>query len=232
MWGILKAQMLLPNTIIAAPDWAAAQNPADWLTPTEREVWESFPSPKRRAEWLAGRLAVKRLLAEMYGTDPLTCQVAREGVAPVVRGECPPGLSLSLSHSGGLGAASLCAAAEGTVGVDVQRIRPVHRGLAARVFSAEERAQAGEQPDGLLLLWALKEAAIKARRLPWGRALREMEVRLIGPGQAEIAVPGEAAQTAAYAFVEGGWWLARSIRPLEALFQEALFQEAGPDATA
>lgn len=213
--------MLLPNTVIAAPEWVAAQNPADWITPSEREVWGGFPSPKRRVEWLAGRLAVKRLLQEMYGTDPVTCEVAREGVAPVVRGECPPGLSLSLSHSGGFGAASLCAAAKGTVGVDVQRVRPVHRGLAARVFSAEEQAQVEELEDGLLLLWALKEAAIKARRLPWGRALRGLQVRLTGPGEAEIAVSGEAAQTAAYAFVESGWWLARSIRPLEA-----------PDATA
>lgn len=219
--------MLLPNTTIAAPDWVAAQDPADWLTPPERKVWSSFASPKRRAEWLAGRLAVKRLLREMYGTDPLVCQVAREGVAPVVQGVCPPGLSLSLSHSGGLGAASLCAAAEGTVGVDVQRIRPVHRGLAARIFSAEEQAQAAETPDGLLLLWALKEAAIKARRLPWGRALRELEVRLTGPGEAEITVPGEAAQTAAYACLADGWWLARSIRP-----RDALFLKAGPDATA
>lgn len=219
--------MLLPNTVIAAPEWVAVQNPADWLTPSEREVWAGFPSPKRRAEWLAGRLAVKRLLMEMYGTDPMTCEVGREGVAPVVRGDCPSGLSVSLSHSGGLGAASVCAAAEGTVGVDVQRIRLVHRGLAARVFSTEERAQVEKQPDGLLLLWALKEAAIKARRLPWGRALRELEVRLTGPGKAEIAVPGEAAQTAAYAFIEGGWWLARSIRP-----REARFLEAEPDATA
>ncbi len=219
--------MLLPNTVIAAPAWVAAQNPADWLMPGERAVWESWLSPKRRAEWLAGRLAVKELLRETYGTDPLTCWVAREGVAPVVRGQCASSLSLSLSHSGGLGAASVCAAAEGTVGVDVQRIRPVHRGLAARVLSGEERAQAEGQTDGLLLLWALKEAAIKARRLPWGRALRDLEVRLTEPGRAVIALPGEAAQTAAYARLEDGWWLARSIRCLSG---RSLGAE--PDATA
>ena len=203
--------MLLPNTVIAAPDWVDAQNPTDWLMPDERAVWKSWPSPKRRAEWLAGRLAVKRLLQEMYDTNPVTCRVAREGVAPVVWGECPSGLSLSLSHSGGLGAASLCRSEEGTVGVDVQRIRPVHGGLAARVLSAEERAQAEGQADGLLLLWALKEAAIKARRLPWGRALRDLEVRLMEPGHALIAVPGEAAQMAVYVRIENGWWLARSM---------------------
>lgn len=214
--------MLLQDTVIAAPDWVAAQDPADWLMPNEQEVWESWRSPKRRAEWLAGRLAVKVLLRETYDADPLTCWIEREGVAPVVRGECPPGLSLSLSHSGGLGAASLCRSQEGTVGVDAQRIRLVHRGLAARVFSAEERAQVEGKPDGLLLLWALKEAAIKARRLPWGRALRDLEVRLTEPGQAEITMPGEAAQTAIYALIEGGWWLARSRRS----------PGAEPDATA
>ena len=214
LFGILKAEMLLPNTMVAAPDWVTAQNPADWLALSEIVAWKHWPSPKRRAEWLAGRLAAKRLLRDTYGTDPLACQIVREGVAPVARGGCPASLVLSLSHSGGLGAASFCPAAEGTVGVDVQQIRPVRPGLAARVLSASERAQIGT-PEEVLLLWALKEAAIKARRLPWGRALRDLEVRLTEPGLAEITVPGEAAQAAAYARVAGGWWLARSIRPRE-----------------
>ena len=74
--------MLLPNTALATPDWVAAQNPADWLMPSEQEMWSGFVSAKRRAEWLAGRLAVKRLLMETYGTAPLACRVAREGAAP------------------------------------------------------------------------------------------------------------------------------------------------------
>ena len=217
----------MPNTSLATPAWVAAQTPADWLMPPELAVLESWPSPKRRAEWLAGRLAVKRLLRESFDIDPLVCRIGRDGVAPVIRGSELPEIVLSLSHSGGLGAASFCEAAEGEVGVDVQRIRPVHRRLAARVFTKQEREQIDGQEESLLLLWALKEAAIKARRQPWGRALCDLEVRLTGSGRADIFVPGETAQAAQYVRVEGGWWLARSLRP-----PAIRPRNATPDATA
>lgn len=213
--------MPLPNTQIATPPWVDAQDAADWLMPSELAVLDGWPSPRRRTEWLAGRLAAKRLLREVHGLDPLTCRIGREGAAPVVLGDCPTGLVLSLSHSGGLGAASVCdRGAQGWVGLDVQQVRPVRAGLAARVLTDLERKQLlaelgdAEGRAGVLLLWALKEAAIKARRTAWGRALREMEVRLTAPGRAEISICGEATQTAEYVRLEGGWWLARSLRPL------------------
>ena len=98
----------------------------------------------------------------------------------------------------------------------MQRIRPAHPGLAGRALTDWERGEAAGilGGDGVLLFWALKEAAIKARRRAWGRALREITVTLDGvePGCAWIAIAGEPTQNARYELREG-WWLARSVRP-------------------
>lgn len=210
--------MPLPQTIIVRPEWVASQDPARWLTEPEQVISHAWQSPKRRAEWLAGRLAAKRLVRDTFGLEPLTFAIGREGAAPcVLSAEVPP-LILSLSHSHGLGAATLSdRGQEGSAGIDVQRIRPVHHGLCARVFTPGERRRiagrfgAEDDPAGMLLFWALKEAAIKARRAAWGRPLREIEARLTDEGRAAVQMTGEPAMTAAYEEVEG-WWLARAVQ--------------------
>ena len=211
--------MLLPRTVIAEADWVQAQAPADWLTPGELHVYAVWASDTRRAEWLAGRLAAKKLLRQEFGLDPLAWFVGRDGVAPAVSGYDLPGVTLSLSHSSGMGAATVSDThAEGSAGVDIQRIRPVHPGFCARVFTQEEREQIASQfgaendPAGMLLLWSLKEAAIKARREAWGRSLQALRVTLTRPGCAEVTVSGEAIFPAQYARF-GDWWAARVVQP-------------------
>ncbi len=211
--------MPLFQTIIVLPEWVTAQEPAHWLTDQEMTAYHAWGSPKRRSEWLAGRLAAKRLVGNVFGLGPRTFAIGREGVAPCILSHEVPPLTLSLSHSHGLGAATLSdGLREGSAGVDVQRIRPVHPGLGARVFTAGERGQIaarfGAEDDlaGMLLFWALKEAAIKARRAAWGCPLREIEARLTGEGRAVVEMPGEPPLAADFERVEG-WWLARAVLP-------------------
>lgn len=212
--------MFLPRTAVADADWIAAQDIALWLTPGERVVSDGWRSETRRSEWLAGRLAAKRLLLQDLKIAPLFWSVGRDGVAPALDGLTLPNTLLSLSHSGGMGAATLSdLCGEGSAGIDIQRIRPVHPGLCARVFTPSEREQIAERfgaedsADGMLLLWALKESAIKARRLPWGRSLQSVEVRLTGAGESEILLPGETPMAAQYERY-GDWWLARAVKTL------------------
>lgn len=212
--------MPLFHTMVVFPEWVAAQDPAHWLTGQEMAAHGAWESPKRRAEWLAGRLAAKRLVGDTFGLGPLAFAIGREGVAPCVVGPGVPPVTLSLSHSHGLGAATLSdGRREGSAGIDAQRIRPVHHGLCARVFTAGERGQiaarfgAEDDPAGMLLFWALKEASIKARRAAWGRPLREVEARLIGEGRAVVEIAGEPPLSAAFERV-GGWWLARAVLPV------------------
>ena len=216
--GILKT-MSLPQTTIALPEWVAAQDQTQWLTRTEMDVWESWRSPKRRAEWLAGRMAAKKLVRETFGHAPLEFTIGRDGDAPCIVGLSLPSISISLSHSVGLGAATLSdIRQEGTAGIDVQRVRTVHPGLETRVFTPAERQQIAERfhskenTEGMLLFWALKEAAIKARRTAWGKPLQEIEVQLTEGTFAIIQMSGEAPMTAAYEWIDG-WWLARAVRP-------------------
>ena len=212
--------MPLPKTFVALPAWIAAQAPEHWLIAEEMRVWAAWKLEKRKSEWLAGRLAAKKLLWDVRGLAPHEWSVGRDGVAPSISGASLPGTVLSLSHSDGIGAATLSdAIAEGSAGIDIQRIRPVHRGLCARVFTWGERAQVATQfgsessADGLLLFWSLKEAAIKARRLPWTQSLQSIEVRLLDAGKGEILLPGELPMTAHYERL-GEWWLARAVRPV------------------
>lgn len=211
--------MPLPQTIIVRPDWIASQDPAHWLTEPEQAVYSAWRSSKRRAEWLAGRLAAKRLVRDMFGLPPRDFAIGREGDAPCIQSTEIPSQTLSLSHSHGLGAATISdSRREGSAGIDVQRIRPTHHGLGARVFTVGERGQIAERfgaeddPTGMLVFWALKEAAIKARRVAWGRPLREIEARLMDAGRAVIFIANEVPMTAAYERVDG-WWLARVVRP-------------------
>ena len=213
-------QTTLPQTTLALPEWAAAQDPAHWLAPPELAQDAAWTSVKRRAEWRAGRFAAKRLVRDIFGLSPLAFAIGRDGDAPCLVGPDLPPVILSLSHSAGLGAATFSdPAGEGVVGLDVQQVRPVHPGLAARVFTTAERAQIaaqfgeGSHAAGMLLLWALKEAAIKTRRRAWGRSLREIEVELTADGKAVVRMPGEPPLSAAYVMLEGGWWLARAVRP-------------------
>jgi phosphopantetheinyl transferase len=202
--------MDIPRTLVAAPEWIAAQDPSHWLTSEELAGCLAPASSRRRVDRLAGRLALKRLLRQTFGVAPLSYVIGSDGPAPVLcRWPGPAGLTVSLSHSAGRGAASWAwEDGEGAVGVDVQHIRPAHPGLAARVLTEGERTQAAD----VLLFWALKEAAIKARRQPWGRALNEIVVTLGAErGAAGIVIPGEPPLAARYAR-RGDWWLARAVR--------------------
>lgn len=211
----------LPRTVAAAPKWVRAQNLSLWLTPDALEVYAGWASAKRQSEWLAGRLAAKQLLREELGLSPLAWEVGRDGVAPAVIGRELPNIALSLSHSGGFGAATISdTRTEGSAGIDVQSIRPVHPGLCARVFTPGERAQIAARfgsessADGMLLFWALKEAAIKARRQPWERPLRGAAVQLEGAGAATITLETTQILAAQYTRLEekqGSWWLARAV---------------------
>ncbi|MDQ2799285.1 MAG: 4'-phosphopantetheinyl transferase superfamily protein, partial [Armatimonadota bacterium] len=210
-----------------------SQDPAHWLTASELAVFAAWRSEMRRREWLAGRLAAKRLIRDAFGLSPLAFAIGRDGDAPCVLGADTPQVCLSLSHSHGLGAATFSnPQTEGTAGIDAQWVRPVHPGLCRRVFTPEEQAQIsgifGREDDlkGMLLLWALKEAAIKARRTAWGHSLRSIEVRLLDDNRAVIQMPGESPLTAAYEWLDG-WWLARAVREAAQLQEAETFITMG-----
>lgn len=140
-----------------------------WLSRRERTAGDEMHSDRRRADWLAGRLAAKVAMRELLGGDlelsQLTITYAPRGrPVPVCEGRVAEhGFWLAISHSRGAG---LAAAAPGVlpIGVDIEHAAAPLDGLADYMLGAEDRARwpTDAPPSALRACWTLKEAALKA----------------------------------------------------------------------
>jgi len=144
-----------------------------YLTTSERAVYDGL-SPRRRRQWLAGRVAakdaVRAWLREHRGIAAIWPQefaiVNDEAGAPELRSNVtatlPAGLHLSLAHKG-----TLAVAIVGTqpVGIDLEKIEPREAGFLALTFTEAELALLGgpDAPAEHTRGWVAKEVAAKAR---------------------------------------------------------------------
>ena len=148
------------------------------LTPTELERYAQYTYPKRKLEWLGGRMAAKYAAMtattihendeKMVPWTALEVAAATDG-RPFIRAADNPDRVLpdiSISHSHGLAAAM--AAVHGRCGVDIQKVTPsvirVKKKFAppAEVDILQGLADSGPVASQLTLLWAAKEALKKA----------------------------------------------------------------------
>jgi phosphopantetheinyl transferase len=146
---------------------SARQSDLPWLSARELEIYRSLP-PARQADWLAGRLALKRAYAAASPTrsfDLSRVVVAYRATGqPCIAGD--DGAACSLAHSAGWG---LGAVAPFPIGVDIERVRPRHAALLGYIAEEREIALVHGQlaepadPDSLVTtIWAVKEAVMKA----------------------------------------------------------------------
>ena len=171
--------VLLP--IISPEKWQS--DPKDAVTqhvqlhPTEEETLSRLNLPKRRAEWLSGRIAARLAISNHLQKKklPSISQYlahlvldSDENGRPRLAGWVPAvleGYDISISHSRDLAAALL---SRFSCGIDVQYVvpslvkvasqfcsQPERSLLQERLFSVNELAQ-------LALLWSAKEACRKA----------------------------------------------------------------------
>jgi 4'-phosphopantetheinyl transferase len=162
----------------------ALADDVSWLGEAERRRCEEFRSARRRAEFLAGRDLLRRLLVSLRLVDGSRSLALSGDGAPRVEGR--PDIHLSLSHRQGWQAAAV---SDGPVGIDVEIEGPRETAAVARRFcsASEQGALAALSPEAartrLHTLWALKEAAFKAA---WpaqaGLALARLESRGAAPG--------------------------------------------------
>ena len=176
----------------------------EYLTPPERKYFTHFTQPKRKKEWLGGRIAAKQAAQSMACSDAgheaspwLALEVAADQDGrPFLRAIGDPGRILpdiSISHSQGLAAAM--AVKEGYCGIDIQKVTPSVMRISERFAGDAEmtilNTLTGDWPKAgrLTLLWAAKEAlkkAIGTRRLPGF-----MSIRLIGTNADNCAPVGD-----------------------------------------
>ncbi|MFD7032608.1 4'-phosphopantetheinyl transferase family protein [Streptomyces sp. NPDC059917] len=165
---------------------------APLLSPAEQQVADGL-APRRRAEWLAGRLLAKSLVATFLAAPAHDVEVLpRADGSPrvLVGGEPMPALHLSLSHTARHVAAAL---APGPVGVDLcdTASAAMVRRVADHVLSPRDRRAIaagpphdppGARPAAWAGAWALKEAAVKADRSGiFGPAARRVPILGLWP---------------------------------------------------
>lgn len=151
---------------------------ADLLSPDEKTRFAAYTYPKRRKEWLGGRLGAKICLLELLRLPPDPGLFSSISILPAEHGaplvSASPALSgwsgslpsVSISHSGRYVVAM--AADSGSCGVDIQRITARTVSVADRFAEPGERqllrdaAPDWDEPRRLTLLWAAKEALKKS----------------------------------------------------------------------
>ncbi len=147
----------------------------DWLSAGEMTRLQGMRFAKRRNDWRLGRWTAKRALA-VYLSLPSNARTfadievrpAPSGAPEIFVANKVVGISVSLSHRGGVAA---CAVAPSGIelGCDLEVIEPRTDAFIADYFAAGEQALiertcAADRPRLLALLWSAKESALKALR--------------------------------------------------------------------
>ena len=167
-----------------------SRSPERFLSPEEDEKFQQFKFPKRRREWLLGRVAAKHLLinSQPGSTDllPRAISIRNEpdGAPYFVNsdGQRLPGC-LSISHNHHLAVCALTFAESVQVGVDLECIEPRFPGIADDFFTPAEieslHACPLEHHDLLItLIWSAKESMLKVLRKGLRLDTRRVEVIL------------------------------------------------------
>lgn len=200
---------LTVGLFVARPD-PAPGDLAEHLSPREAEIHEAFRFERRRRDWLAGRLAAKRVLLgyldepglALAGVEvlpeesrlPLAYRVLGDGSSSRIP------VSISISHRGGAAAAAVLAEEAGRVGVDIELMEPRSEALAEDNFTSGEHDLMRALPPAwaewsIAIIWSLKEASLKAAGLGLSVPATDAEVVAMDTRgcRASIRLTGEAA---------------------------------------
>ncbi len=177
-WLKLAAEPVLRRvelTALQAELAAGRLDPAQFLSNSEQASFVGFTFPKRRLEWLGGRLAAKAAALALSGQEVTAAALAcwqvssdsdgRPGLGRIGAriGESAPELSISHSH----GIAAALVVTERPCGIDLQKVSDTVVRVRER-FSYETegillRGGNNREQVGLTMLWAAKEALRKGR---------------------------------------------------------------------
>lgn len=174
------------------------------LTARERRLCQDLPA-RRRSDFRAGRLALKRAASCLGRTDEAELSVgSAQGGPPSValrqaKGPRRTGLSVSLAHCDGRAVAAACWA-PARIGVDVERHKRIDDSKVRLFLGPDERAEVrAEVPElDATTLWTLKEASWKAMMIPRSIPFHALELIFCDGALAELRYGGRR-------------WLARSL---------------------
>jgi phosphopantetheinyl transferase len=148
-----------------------------WLASAEQNTLARLSVPKRRREWLAGRIAAKELVRRRHhlaGEDALrrieivAPQHGPSKGKPSYRIDDAPGpYDLSISHSGDCAIAALASTSSDRIGIDIEHVAARDASFEALALSEPERALVAQlagddRAVAVTQRWVLKEALSKA----------------------------------------------------------------------
>lgn len=145
-----------------------------------------FVKPQDADSFTAGRARLREILGAETGCDParLVFDYGPQGKPSLGNGP-----AFNLSHSGGM--AALAIADKATLGIDIEKIRPVEKDVAHRFFSNQENQDLDRVPpaqwlEGFYRCWTRKEAVIKAVGQGLSMPLDSFDVTLLADAPAKL----------------------------------------------
>ena len=156
---------------LARPAWDEANPPDDFLSGEEKKRLSELRFQKRRADWLRGRWAAKKLLLL---ADPGCSNLPIQSIQVANEPEGAPYLLigggqrytgvLSISHCGSY---ALCAISDSKVGCDLEHIERRPDIFIEDFFTHAEVQYVRESPEDIRpilvnLVWSMKEAVLKS----------------------------------------------------------------------
>lgn len=160
-----------------AAQLCSGQELSRWLSDSERAMYGRFPVPKRRREWLAGRIAAKKLACRELARLGFKTDKSKIGVNYSVSGRplllfqkiaqinpdfslALPQWCLTLGHAGSWAAAALHET--GLVGLDLEIIEHRTSAWLETAFHPIERTpELKASPYLQTEAWTVKEAVLK-----------------------------------------------------------------------
>jgi phosphopantetheinyl transferase len=151
----------------------------DTLSADERERLSAFGSARRRDAFILGRVTAREVLSERTGMRPedIPLVIASDGACEIAG----RALTLSIAHTATESETVAAAAVAGrAIGVDVEVLRPRRPDLYRRILSPDEYPLLEEigHDHPQVVLWAVKEAVLKARRSGFRCPARDVRLQL------------------------------------------------------
>jgi len=169
------------------------------LSADERARAERFRFAKDRRRFLVRRAVLRNILSRYRNVAPAQLRFHYDSHGkPSLTGETGgDSLSFSMSHSHGIAVYAVATAA--TLGIDVERRRPVdgtmeiaRRFFAPREVETLDRLEGWERADAFLALWTCKEAYVKATGHGLSTPLDRIEILLGNAPDAQLlAIDGD-----------------------------------------
>ena len=155
----------------------------DFLTEYEQREYYELRSASRKSEWLAARVAIKKILLRASLIEsPLEGGIEKDRFGrPYVRikkGIDSPVFNCSISHKEGVASACISWVSDLNVGIDMETVSSKPRQLReAFVNNHDSLPELGNVEEEYSILWACKEASSKAIGLGWLLDFRKLTIR-------------------------------------------------------